>query len=189
LASLWHPCKFQQFSRLGSVTALHSSSGRQQNFAALNRERQLYSAGRPTRWALAHISSFFSFLTYSQPSQTRCVPYFHTWCGFSVNLRRRSETCCTLFTENAGPKKSPSAHHRTTLLGCVFTTRAHIDNWKKNLLNSNISSTCPHNMANVGPLTVSLSVWGNPAHFNGFRVLAALLHSTLVVSVSQTLQR
>jgi len=32
------------------------SSGRQPNFAALNRERHLCSAGRPSRWALAHIS-------------------------------------------------------------------------------------------------------------------------------------
>jgi len=30
---------------------------RQPNFAALNRGRHLYSAGRPSRWALAHISS------------------------------------------------------------------------------------------------------------------------------------
>jgi len=32
-------------------------------------------------------------------------------------------------------------------------------------------------------------VWGTPAHFNGFRVLAALLHGTLAVGVSQTLRR
>jgi len=36
-----------------------SSSGRQPNFAALNRGRYLYSAGRPSRWALALISSCF----------------------------------------------------------------------------------------------------------------------------------
>jgi len=29
-------------------------------------------------------------------------------------------------------------------------------------------------------------VWGTPANFTGFRVLAALLHCTLVVGVSQT---
>jgi len=29
-------------------------------------------------------------------------------------------------------------------------------------------------------------VWGTPGNFNGFRVLAALLHGTLVVDVSQT---
>jgi len=55
---LGHPSKFQRVSRLGSVTARHSSSGRQPNFAALNRGRQLYSAGRPSRSALAHILVF-----------------------------------------------------------------------------------------------------------------------------------
>jgi len=48
-------CKFKRVSRLGSVTALHSSSGRQPNLAALNRGRHLYSAGRPSDWELAHI--------------------------------------------------------------------------------------------------------------------------------------
>ena len=50
-----HPSYFQRVSRLGNVTAGHSSIGRQPNFAALNRGRHLYSAGRPSRWALAHI--------------------------------------------------------------------------------------------------------------------------------------
>jgi len=61
----------------------------------------------------------------------------------------------------------------------------------KNLSNSNISSTYPDNMANFGPLAaeIGLPVWGIPANFNGFRVLAALLHGTLVVGVSQTLRR
>ena len=31
-------------------------------------------------------------------------------------------------------------------------------------------------------------VWGTPANFNGFSVLAALLHGTLIVGVSQTLR-
>jgi len=53
--SLGHPCKFQLVSCLGSVTAWHSSIGRQPNFAALNRGRHLYSAGRPSRGASAHI--------------------------------------------------------------------------------------------------------------------------------------
>jgi len=58
-------------------------------------------------------------------------------------------------------------------------------------LNSNISSTCPHNMVNLGPLTAEICwrVWGTPANFNGFHVLAALLHGTLVVGASQTLRR
>ena len=74
LASLGHPCKFQPVLRLGSIAARHSSSGRQPNFAALNRGHHLYLAWRPWRWALAHISSFCVYL---------CVYlctlfYFHT---------------------------------------------------------------------------------------------------------------
>jgi len=53
--TLRHPSKFQRVSRLGSVTAQHSSSGRQPNFAALNRRRHLYSTGRSSRWASVHI--------------------------------------------------------------------------------------------------------------------------------------
>jgi len=56
LASLEHPCKFQRVSRLGSITARQSSSGCQPNFAVLNRGCHLHSAGRPSHWALAHIS-------------------------------------------------------------------------------------------------------------------------------------
>jgi len=42
-------------------------------------------------------------------------------------------------------------------------------------------------MVNFGPLTAEIGsgVWGIPANFNGFRVLAALLHGTLVVGVSK----
>jgi len=56
------------------------------------------------------------------------------------------------------------------------------------LLSSNISSTCSHNMVNFGPLVAEIGpvVWGTPSNFNGFRVLAVLLHGTPVVGVSQT---
>jgi len=36
---------------------------------------------------------------------------------------------------------------------------------------------------------IGSGVWGTPADFSGFRVLAVLLHATLVVGVSQTLRR
>jgi len=46
-------------------------------------------------------------------------------------------------------------------------------------------------MVNFGPLAAEISsvLWGIPANFSWFRVLAALLHGTLVVGVSQTLPR
>jgi len=85
-------------------------------------------------------------------------------------------------------QNSRSGHHRTTLSGYIFATKACIDNWKKNLLNSNISHACPYNMVNFGPLAAEIVslVWATPANFNGFRVLAALLHGTPAVGVSQT---
>ena len=52
----------------------------------------------------------------------------------------------------------------------------HVSTIEKNLLSSNISSTCPHNMVNFGPLAAEIRpvVLGTPANFNGFRVLAAV---------------
>ena len=71
LAGLGHAIIFQRVSRLGSVTARQSSSGRQPNFAALNRGRHVCSAGRPSRWALAHIL-------------VTIMIFCHTECGFLV---------------------------------------------------------------------------------------------------------
>ena len=78
--------------------------------------------------------------------------------------------CGTRLAANTGRKKSPFWHHRTTLSGCIFVAKACIDNRKKNLLNIDTSSTCPHNTVNFGLLTAEICwrVWGTPANFNGF---------------------
>ena len=67
----------------------------------------------------------------------------------------------------------------------------HLSTIGKNLLDSNISPTCSHNMVNFGILAAEVGsvVCGTPANLNGFRVLSALLHGTLVVGVSQTMRR
>jgi len=46
-------------------------------------------------------------------------------------------------------------------------------------------------MVNFGPLEAEIGpvVWDTPDNFNEFRVLAALLHGTPVLGVSQTLRR
>jgi len=84
--SLGHPCRFQRVSRLGSVTAWHSSSGRQPNFAALNRGRHLYSAGRPSRWALAHILVLYELI----------ASYF-LFFRMKNSLGSRNRFCTTIF--------------------------------------------------------------------------------------------
>jgi len=71
------------------------------------------------------------------------------------------------------------------LLGYIFETKSRIDNQKK--LNK---QQYPQMFSQYGELLAAeivLLVWGTPA--NGFRVLAALLHGTLVVGVSQTWRR
>jgi len=49
--------------------------------------------------------------------------------------------------ENTGRKKSPSVHHRTTLLGYIFTTKACIDNPKKRIEQQYLPPTCPDNIS------------------------------------------
>jgi len=80
---------------------------------------------------------------------------------------------------------SPPSHN---FVGLYLRNESMCRQSDKNLLSSNTSSTCPRNMVNFGPLTAEIcsGVWGTLAIFNGFCVLAALLHGTLVAGVSQT---
>ena len=87
-------------------------------------------------------------------------------------------------------KKSPSGHHHTTLSGYIFATKTCINNRKKTVKQQYLPQSC-HSMVIFGPLAaviVSL-VWRTLANFNGFCVLAALLHGTVVAGISQTLRR
>jgi len=103
--------------------------------------------------------------------------------------------CCTWLAENTGRKNDA----KKIAIWAPFHkfVGLYLRNWgmyrqsEKNLLSSNISSTCPHNMVDFGLLAAEIVslVWGTPANFNGFRVFAALLHGTLVMGVSQTLRR
>jgi len=96
----------------------------------------------------------------------------------------------TQLAENTG-RKSRYFGNIAQLCRAESSQLTQISTIGKNLLNSNTFSTCSDNMVNFGPLAaeIGLPVWGTTANFNGFRVLAALLHGTLVVGVSQTLRR
>jgi len=86
-------------------------------------------------------------------------------------------------------KKSPSGHHRATLSGYIFATRARIDNWKKLVMQQYLLQMLPQ-YGQLWPTSGwdRFQVWGTPANFNRFRVLAASLHGTPVLGVSQTLR-
>jgi len=78
----------------------------------------------------------------------------------------------------------------TELCPAISLQLRHVSTIGKNLLNSNNSSTCPHNMVNFGPLTAEIfwRVWGTLANFNRFRILASLVHQRCSTEVNKTLQ-
>jgi len=131
------------------------------------------------------------FLAYSQRSEIGCLPPY-MWCGLSANLECMSEMCCTRLAEKYMMQKLRKNRHLGTIVQlcrAMSSQLTHVSTIGKNLLNINISSTCLHNMVNVGPLTAEfgLPVWGTPANFNGFRVLASLLLRRRSTDVNQTL--
>jgi len=78
------PANFNcRLSRLGSVTAQQSRSGGQPNLAALNRGRHLCSAGRPSRWAFAHIlvSLLYFYIFFSYRRLFSAVAYWMSTIG------------------------------------------------------------------------------------------------------------
>ena len=102
------------------------------------------------------------------------------------------EMCRSRLAANTGRKNVAKNRHLGTiaqLRRAISSQLRHVSTIGKNLLSHNMSSTCPHNMVNFGPLAAEILslVWGTPANFNGFRVLAALLLN-LLVGISQTVR-
>jgi len=126
-------------------------------------------------FALWFLSS--SFFLSSPNLSGRRLDVYHT-STHGVALVR---ICCTRLTGNAGRKKVAKNRHLgtiTQLYRAISSQLRHVSTIGKNLLSCDMSSTRPHNTVNFGLLTAEIDpvVWGTPADFNGFRVLAALLH-------------
>jgi len=87
--SLGHPSKFQRDSRLGSVTAQPHCMRRWTDGATCIRQGGHHVGHWPRFLVFFYLPSIF----YSSPNLSRrmikCLPYFHTWCGHSANLRCR----------------------------------------------------------------------------------------------------
>jgi len=95
---------------------------------------------------VASSSIFFSFLALSQPWQIRRLPVstgvalVRIW---DAGLKRAARGWLKIQDAKIA-KNWSSWHHRTNLSGYIFVINARIDNRKKNLLNSNTSSTSAH---------------------------------------------
>jgi len=77
----------------------------------------------------------------------------------SANSECRSEMCCMRLAGNARPKKSPKIRHLGTIAHicrAISLQLRHVSTIGKNLLNSNVSPTRPHNMVNFGPLAAEM---------------------------------
>ena len=151
--------------------------------------RTLYSC---PLFSFFFLSILFPRLISAVADWMSSLPYFHTWCGFSANLEYMSEMCCMWHAENTGCKKRPKIRHLGTikqLCRPVSSQLRHVSTIGKNLLNSNISSICLHNMANFGWLAAEIGsgVCGTPANFNGFCVLASLLQQRRSPEANRTL--
>jgi len=152
--------------------------------------------GRPLYFCPV-VSSFFFLLLFSSPNlNRRRLDVYHT-STHGVALVRISDAGLKHAARSSlkiqDAKKLAKNRNLGTiaeLCRAISSQLRHVSTIGKNLLSSNMSSRCPHNMVNCGPLAVEIDpvVWGIPANFNGFRVLAALLYGTPVVGVSQTLR-
>ena len=82
-----------------------------------------------------------------------------TWCGLTVNLERRSETCCMRLAENTGRQKVTKNRHLgaiAQLCRAISSQLRHVSTIGKKLVKQQYASTSPHNMVNFGPLAAEM---------------------------------
>jgi len=143
-----------------------------------------------------HHSIFTGWLLFLMPNQqgptvATAIPssLASLWSPYGIGQTIMFSSCGFFFLSSSffsSPslsrrKKSPKNRPLGTiaqLCQAISSQLRHIWTIGKNLLSSNMSSTRPHNMVNFGPLGAEIGpvVSGTPANFNGFRVLAVLLH-------------
>jgi len=95
--------------------------------------------GRPAQqMRTLYFAVVVTYFLFSSPILSgRRLHVYHAWCGLSANLECMSENVLHAarwkYSTQKLRKKLPSAHHRTSLLGYIFVTKAHIDNRKKSI--------------------------------------------------------
>ena len=108
----------------------------------------------------------FSSLNLSRRKLDVCHTSTHSVALLRISdagLKRAARGSLKIQGAKVAKKSSSDGHHRTTLSGYMFATKACIDN-RKNLLSRNISSTCPHNMVNFGLLAAEIDRFVSLGH-------------------------
>jgi len=84
-----------------------------------------------------------------------------------------------VFSGTLNPTQSINPETIPQICPAMSSKPRHVSTIGKKLLNSNISYACTNNMVNFGSLAAEICcrVWGTPANFNRFHVLASLYYS------------
>jgi len=129
------PGAYSQFSRLLLSHAPNRKAKHHQNYFLLVMAALWNRAGH---YIFALWFLLLHFFFFSSPNLSgRRVDVYHTStrCGFSANLGSKAWDVLHMarwkYRMQKWRKKSPSRHHRATLLGCIFATKVYIDNRKK----------------------------------------------------------
>ena len=123
--------------------------------------------------------SFFFFFSSPNLSGRRLDVYHTSAHGVAlVRILNAGMKCTARGSLQIQDSKNRHLGTISQLCRTISSQLGHMSTIGKNLLSSNTSSTCSDNMVNFGPLTAEIGsgVWGTPTYFNGFCILAALLH-------------
>jgi len=121
------------------------------------------------------------YLAYSQQSGTGCLPYFHTWYGFSMNCECMAEMRCTPLAENTGLKNNAKNCHLRTIAQCcraISSQLRYVSTIGKKPVKQQYLVHMSWQYGKLRPTNGRdcCSRWGTLANFNEFCILSALLH-------------
>ena len=127
--------------------------------------------------------------------RSRCghyiLPWFLSIFFFPRLISAAAHWMSTILRKNDAKNRHLSTIAQLCRTKLISLQLRHVSTVGKKFVKPRYLLHISHNMANLGPLAAEIGpvVWGTLANFNEFRVLAALLHGTVVVGVSQTLRR
>ena len=129
--------------------------------------------------------------SFSSPNiSSRRPDVYHT--STHANLECRYEMCCRWLAGNTGRKNDENNRHlRTISQLCWASQPRHVSTIRKKFAEQQylLHMSPQHGKLRSTNGEICWRVWGTPANFNCFLVLAALLHGILVVGVSLSLLR
>jgi len=122
---------------------------------------------RADHYIFALLFLFSSSFFFSSPNlSSRRLDVCHTWCSLIANLECSLKRAARGSLKMQDAKKSPKSRHLRTIVQlcrAISSQLRHVSTiGKKNLLSSNISSSCPQNMVNFALLAAEIGpvVWG-----------------------------